>query len=118
MQQSLTQEVRNYVKKHNNCVTSKEVINYILNEKNIDTTEESIRRILLNVLKETGGVLKKYGYGISEEIRNYIKKHGNCVTSKEVVNYILNEKNIDAKEDSIRAILSYILKETGGTYRK
>ena len=41
MQQSLTQEVRNYVKKHNNCVTSKEVINYILKEKNIDTTEVS-----------------------------------------------------------------------------
>lgn len=59
MRQNVTQEVRNYVKHHNNCVTSKEVINYILHEKNIDTTEKYIRNILPKVLKETGGTYKK-----------------------------------------------------------
>ena len=112
----ITEEIRSYVKEHNNCVGSQEVVNYILHEKNMDTTENYIKSILSKVLQETGGVLKPYG--ITEEIRSYVKEHNNYVSSQEVVNYILNEKNMDTTENYIKSMLSKVLQETGGTYKK
>ena len=108
---TITECIRKYVEKHGE-VTSCEVINYILVEKKFETTEHTIRCILTKVLKEVGGKLKPYG--LTVEIRSYVKAHDNEVTSCEVINYILKEKKFETTEHSIRGILNNSLKEVGG----
>ena len=110
------EEILNYVKTHNNTVSSQEVVDYILVEKKIKTTESYIRNALVTVLKEVDGTLKPYG--VKEEILNYVKSHKNTVSSQEVVDYILKEKKIKTKESYIRVALGIVLKEVGGSYIK
>ena len=112
-QSSVTAEIRSYVKAHNNEVTSCEVINYILEEKKFKTTEMHIRPILTRILKEVGGKLKPKS-SVKAEIRSYVKAHNNEVTSCEVINYILEERQFTANEKSIRDQLTRVLKEVGG----
>ena len=112
----VAQEVRNYVKAHKEGVTSNEVIHYILVEKEIKTTKDNVRKTLCRVLKEQGVQLKREG--ITQEIRNYIKKHNNEVTSKEVIHYILVEKEIKTTKDNVRKTLCRVLKEQGVKLKK
>ncbi|MCI8411201.1 MAG: hypothetical protein HFJ40_01890 [Clostridia bacterium] len=114
--ESIAQEIRNYVNKHNNEVTSKEVIHYILVEKEIKTTKDNVRKTLWRVLKKQGVQLKREG--ITQEIRNYIKKHNNEVTSNEVIHYILVEKEIKTTKDNVRKTLGRVLKEQGVKLKK
>ena len=109
----LATEIRNYVKAHDNEVTSCEVISYIIEEKKFETTENTIRTTLNRCLNEVGGKLKS-SYGLTAEIRSYVKAHDNEVTSCEVINYIIEEKKFITTETNIRQILNRILKEVGG----
>ena len=113
---TLKDEIRNYVIKHNNVVTSQEVQNYILKEKKMKTTPASIRVTLHNVLRETGGKLlpSLKPYGLRAEIRNFVIEHNNAVTTQEVQNYILKEKKMKTTPANIRVTLHRVLKETGG----
>lgn len=113
---NMTQEIRDYVKKHDNEVTFDEVENYVLNEKHIITTEKAIRQALFRVLKELGGILKRKG--MTQEVRDYIKEHDNEVTFDEVKNYVLNKKHIKVTENAIRQALCRVLKESGGTLKR
>ena len=112
----VAQEVRNYVKAHKEGVTSNEVIHYILVEKEIKATENNIRSTLCKVLKGQGVQLKRES--IAQEIRNYVNKHNNEVTSKEVIHYILVEKEIKTTKDNVRKTLGRVLKEQGVKLKK
>ena len=114
----LKEEIRNYVKIHNNTVTSQEVIKYILEEKKIETTNNSIKATLRTVLKEAGGTLKSTHGELKAEICNYVKTHNNTVSSQEVIDYILEEKKMKNTKNSIVKTLEYVLKEVGGSYIK
>ena len=101
--------IRNYVKKHNNCVTFEEVKNYILNKKRIKLTEKTIHEILRRVLKESGGTLRRSG--IRQIIREYVIKQNKEVSFSEVKNHVVHVKNIKAKDATIRNTLYFVRKE-------
>ena len=111
--ETISECIRKYVEAHDNEVTSCEVINYILKEKKFETTEKIVRATLTRILKEVGGKLKPKS-SVKAEIRSYVKAHNNEVTSCEVINYILEERQFTANGKYIRDQLTRVLKEVGG----
>ena len=113
---SMAEDIRDYVKKHNNKVSNREVIDYIIKVKKINTTRAGIRVTLWNVLNELGGTLILDG--IREDIRDYVIKKNKSVTFKEVKKYICEDLKMDVTENYIRKILREVLAEVGGTLKR
>ena len=97
---TITEAVRDYFKVHKEEITFAEVKDYILYEIHMEASESSIRNALRIVLEETGRKIKKIS--IVDVMQEYFKEHKGKVTIKEMKNYILNERNIKVKPNTIK----------------
>ena len=113
---SMAEDIRDYVKEHDNKVSNREVIDHIIKVKKINTTESCIRITLWNILKEFEGTLRPAG--IRVEIKDYVMEHNKSVTFKEIEKYICEDLKMHVTENYIRKVLREVLAEVGGTLKR
>ena len=113
-EKGIREEIKDYIEKHNKSVTFKEVEEHICQTKKMKVTENYIRKVLREVLAEVGGTLERRS--IKKEIKDYVKKHDNCVSFQEVKDYI-HDQGMDRVDASIKLALREVLNEVGGTLK-